>query len=55
MPAYGDPADAHAQLLLAKAFAPRQIVPIPCRPLIEQNGSLHCVTMQVPAGALHVG
>jgi agmatine/peptidylarginine deiminase len=55
MPAYGDPADAHAQLLLAKAFAPRQIIPIPCRPLIEQNGSLHCVTMQVPAGALHVG
>ncbi len=25
---------------------------VPCRPLIWQNGSLHCVTMQLPAGAL---
>jgi len=23
---------------------------VPCRPLIWQNGSLHCITMQLPAG-----
>jgi agmatine/peptidylarginine deiminase len=25
-------------------------VQVPCRPLIWQNGSLHCITMQLPAG-----
>jgi len=23
---------------------------VPCRPLIWQNGSLHCITMQIPLG-----
>ena len=55
MPAYGDPADGHARALLARAFAGREVVPVPCRPLIEQNGSLHCVTMQLPRGVLHAG
>jgi len=52
MPAYGDPADARAQAVLAEAFPDREIVPVPCRPLIWQNGSLHCITMQLPAGLL---
>jgi len=52
MPAYGDPADAAAAAVLAEAFPGREIVPVPCRPLIWQNGSLHCITMQLPAGAL---
>jgi agmatine/peptidylarginine deiminase len=50
MPAYGDPADAQAQDVLAQAFPDREIVPVPCRPLIWQNGSLHCLTMQLPRG-----
>ncbi len=50
MPAYGDPADAPAADVLARAFPNREIVPVPCRPLIWQNGSLHCLTMQLPAG-----
>ena len=50
MPAYGDDADARAQAVLAEAFPDREIVPVPCRPLIWQNGSLHCITMQLPAG-----
>jgi agmatine/peptidylarginine deiminase len=50
MPAYGDPADAPAAAVLAEAFPGREIVPVPCRPLIWQNGSLHCVTMQLPRG-----
>ncbi len=52
MPAYDDPADDQAAAVLAQAFPGRTIVPIPCRPLIWQNGSLHCVTMQLPQGAL---
>jgi len=52
MPAYGDEADARAQAVLAEAFPDREIVPVPCRPLIWQNGSLHCITMQLPSGLL---
>ncbi|MCO5055934.1 agmatine deiminase family protein [Thermomonas sp.] len=50
MPAYDDPADAAAAAVLAQAFPSRDIVPVPCRPLIWQNGSLHCITMQLPQG-----
>jgi len=50
MPAYGDEADTKAQAVLAQAFPEREIVPVPCRPLIWQNGSLHCITMQLPQG-----
>jgi len=50
MPAYGDPADAEARSVLEQAFPGREIVPVPCRPLIWQNGSLHCITMQLPQG-----
>ena len=50
MPAYGDEADAAAAEVLAQAFPGREIVPVPCRPLIWQNGSLHCITMQLPEG-----
>jgi agmatine/peptidylarginine deiminase len=53
MPAYGDPADAAALAVLAAAFPGREAIAVPCRPLIEQNGSLHCVTMQLPRGVLH--
>ncbi|HEY0505303.1 MAG TPA: agmatine deiminase family protein [Lysobacter sp.] len=52
MPAYGDEADAKAQAVLAEAFPDREIVPVPCRPLIWQNGSLHCITMQLPKGVV---
>jgi len=52
MPAYGDPADHQARAVLAQAFPHHEIIPIDCRPLIWQNGSLHCITMQLPAGLL---
>ncbi len=52
MPAYDDPADAEAARVLARAFPDHEIVPVPCRALIRQNGSLHCVTMQLPAGVI---
>jgi agmatine/peptidylarginine deiminase len=50
MPAYDDAADAAAAEVLAQAFPGREIVQVPCRPLIWQNGSLHCLTMQLPEG-----
>ncbi|GAA4866155.1 agmatine deiminase family protein [Luteimonas vadosa] len=55
MPAYGVDeegwqVDAAAAAVLADAFPGREIVQVPCRPLIWQNGSLHCITMQLPAG-----
>ena len=48
--AYDDPADSEAQRVLEKAFPDREIVQVPCRSLIWQNGSLHCITMQLPEG-----
>ena len=50
VPAYGDDADAMAAAVLENAFPGREIVQVPCRPLIWQNGSLHCLTMQLPEG-----
>jgi agmatine/peptidylarginine deiminase len=52
MPAYGDAADADAAAVLGEAFPGREVVQVPCRPLIWQNGSLHCLTMQLPEGLL---
>jgi len=50
VPAYDDPADAEAARIIGAAHPGREIVQVPCRPLIWQNGSLHCITMQLPAG-----
>jgi agmatine/peptidylarginine deiminase len=52
VPAYGDPADDAAAGVIAAAHPGREIVPIDARPLIWQNGSVHCLTMQLPAGVL---
>jgi agmatine deiminase len=37
---------------IAQAFPGRKIIGIDCLPLLEQHGSLHCVTMQLPQGVL---
>ncbi|HEX5354373.1 MAG TPA: agmatine deiminase family protein [Rhodanobacteraceae bacterium] len=52
VPAYGDAVDDAAAQTIALAHPGREVVPIPCRPLIWQNGSLHCMTMQLPVGAV---
>ncbi|MEJ2565106.1 MAG: agmatine deiminase family protein [Gammaproteobacteria bacterium] len=52
MPLYDDPADDEALRRLQSCFADREVVGVPCLPLIRQNGSLHCITMQLPAGVL---
>ncbi len=50
VPAYGDPMDAIALERLTACFPDRKIIGIPCRPLVHQYGSLHCMTMQLPEG-----
>jgi len=52
MPVYDDAADAKALAVMQKAFPGHDIIGIPCRDLIWQNGSLHCCTMQLPEGLL---
>lgn len=52
VPAYDDPMDAVAAERLAGCFPDRQIIPTPCRPIVHQYGSLHCMTMQFPEGAI---
>lgn len=52
VPTYRDPVDNGALAMIALAFPGREIIGIDCLPLIEQHGSLHCVTMQLPAGVL---
>ena len=37
---------------VGRAFPGREIIGIDCLPLIEQHGSLHCITMQLPQGVL---
>ncbi|QOY63823.1 agmatine deiminase family protein [Lysobacter sp. H21R4] len=52
MPAYDASTDDEAAAVLAAAFPGREIIQVPCRPLIWQNGSLHCITMQLPQGVV---
>jgi len=48
VPAYNDPMDAVAAERLEDCFPGRRIIPTPCRPLVQQYGSLHCMTMHFP-------
>lgn len=52
IPAYDDPADHVAAAVITRAYPGREVIQVPCRPLIWQNGSLHCMTMQLPRGVL---
>ena len=52
VPVYDDPADDAALAALAPCFPGRELVPVNCLALIQQYGSLHCATMQLPAGVL---
>jgi agmatine/peptidylarginine deiminase len=52
VPVYDDPMDDIALQRLAGCFPGRELIATPCRPLVHQYGSLHCMTMQFPAGAV---
>ncbi len=49
MPTYSQPKkDLLAAKVLKTAYPNHEIIPVDCRALIKQHGSLHCVTMQFP-------
>lgn len=52
IPQYGDKHDRIATTRLQDCFPKREIYGIDCRPLIQQFGSLHCISMQLPQGVL---
>ncbi len=53
LPIYGDEAlDQNAISQMQIAFPNHEIIAINCRPIVEQYGSLHCLTMQLPEGVL---
>ncbi|MEF3076427.1 agmatine deiminase family protein [Methylobacter sp. Wu1] len=54
VPVYDDPMDAVALERLSGCFPHHKIIATPCRPLVHQYGSLHCMTMQFPEKAFAV-
>lgn len=53
VPTYRDPENDRTALeRIGGAFPGREIIGIDCLPLLEQHGSLHCVTMQLSQGVL---
>ncbi len=48
VPVYGDALDEEALSRLRPCFPDRDVLGIDCSALIQQYGSLHCVTMQIP-------
>lgn len=52
LPIYDVPEDRQAEHCLRNLFPDRRIVGIDCRALIEEYGSVHCCTMQLPSGIL---
>ena len=54
VPTYNVRQDQEAIAVFKTIFPTHEIVGVDCRPLIEQHGSLHCITMQYPAGTIHL-
>jgi len=52
LPVYGIKEDEEALSIFRDIFNDREILPIDCRTLINQSGSLHCITMQLPQGVV---
>ena len=53
VPVYGQPEnDLKACQLIGEAFPGREVVAVDCGPLIQEHGSLHCATMQLPKGSI---
>lgn len=48
VPQYQVPEDQQAIATFKKIYRNRNIVGLNCTPLIQQGGSLHCITMQLP-------
>lgn len=55
LPVYGQALkDKLATDILAAALPEREIIPVDCRALVQQHGSLHCATMQLPKLTLSI-
>jgi agmatine/peptidylarginine deiminase len=52
VPFYLSEKDEKVREILRQIFTDREIVGINCLPLLKQHGSLHCATMQYPAGVI---
>lgn len=52
VPTYGVAQDGEALRVLQGCFPDREVIGINCRALIEQHGSLHCISMQFPEGVV---
>jgi agmatine deiminase len=48
-PTFGDSQDRAALNTLARLFADREVIGVPCRDLVLGLGTLHCMTQQQPA------
>lgn len=51
-PIYGQIEDQSATDIIQSAYPNYTIVPVNCHSLVQQNGSLHCITMQVPTNTM---
>ncbi|MBH24368.1 MAG: agmatine deiminase [Myxococcales bacterium] len=51
VPTYRDRRDAEALQVVAEAHPGRRVIGVDCLGVIQQGGSLHCLTMQLPRGA----
>ncbi len=54
LPIYNVKQDQEAVNVLTSLFPDRKIIPVLCRTLIEQHGSLHCISMQYPEGTINL-
>jgi agmatine deiminase len=54
VPVYADKADDDALAVIAELFPDRKTVALDARPLIEEHGSIHCITMQLSEGSIHL-
>lgn len=54
LPIYNVKQDQQAVKVLTNIFPDRKIITVLCRTLIEQHGSLHCISMQYPAGSINL-
>ena len=49
VPSYGVKQDQEALDNIQNIFPKRKVIGVDCLPLIQQNGSLHCISMQYPS------
>lgn len=52
VPIYDDPSDQEAISIIASVFPDHFVTGVNALPLIEEHGSIHCITMQLPKGSI---